>query len=356
MKKARSKIFCFLRAHPLLIKLISFLPLLIVIIAISLVSLRVKSYLNNKGFFLKDIGQITQDPQEIIDSTSGRTNFLILGIRGEGYDSPDLSDTIIVFSYNHQDKNIKMISIPRDLWIDSYKTKINSIYHYGQEKNQDKGGISMIQASIQQVLDVPIHYTIVINFSAFRQVIDSLGGVTIDVQNEFIDQKFPIPGKENAYPIETRFETVKFDKGLQLMDGETALKFVRSRNSEGDEGTDFARSKRQQLLLSALKNKIFETNVFLNKQKIDELLTILETNIQTNIPPDIYPTLIKLALKNKDSQIGSINLSSENESGQLNILETKRLSDYDNQWVLIARDGNWQALKDYINNKLQGSQ
>lgn len=356
MKKTKSKLFCFLRAHPIIIKAASYLPLLLILIIIIFLGLKTKNYLNSKGFFFKNIKQITQDPKEIIDSTSMRTNFLILGIRGEGYDSPDLSDTLIIFSYNHQNESIKMISIPRDLWIDPYKTKINAIYHYGQEKDKNKGGISMIQASIQQVLDVPIHYTIVINFSAFRQLIDSLGGVSIDVQNEFTDKKFPIPGKENIYPIEARFETIQFNKGYQVMDGETALKFIRSRNAEGDEGTDFARSRRQQLLLTALKNRIFETDVFLNKQKIDELMGIAEANIQTNIPQDIYPTLIKLALKNHNNQIDSISLSSENKDGQLNILEMKRLADYDGQWVLIARDNNWQALKDYINNKLDNTQ
>jgi polyisoprenyl-teichoic acid--peptidoglycan teichoic acid transferase len=316
---------------------------------------KIYQFLAGQGILAKDIFSLTRDPKEFLDNTDDRTNFLVLGLRGEGGEAIDLTDTLIVFSYSYTDQSMSLISIPRDLWVNSLKTKINSVYHYGNLK-QDKGGFILTKAAIQETLGLPIHYTTVINFQGFVKTIDLLGGLEINVENSFTDTKYPIPGKENVYPETDRYQTVSFQSGPQTMDGKTALIFVRSRHAEGDEGTDFARSRRQQLVINALRSRLISTNLILDKTKMSELINIVNQNIVTEITPNLYPALTKIALNVKNAPLKRIPLSSEKEDGNIVVLETPPVKFYDNQWVLIARDNNWDALKLYIGNKLKGIQ
>lgn len=293
-----------------------------------------------------------QPPINYLGNSNGRTNFLLLGVKGENNtDVPDLADTIIIASYHHQSKQITMISVPRDLWVDSLKTKINAVFHYGQERNPP-AGINLIQGSIQETLGIPIHYTAVINFLSFKQAVDLLGGVEINVETSFKDEHFPISGKENSYPINARYQTIEFKKGTQTMDGETVLKFVRSRQAEGEEGTDFARSKRQQLVIKALRSKLLSKKVIFNKSIRQSLYKIFQDNLITNITPKDYLPIARLILNSRKNAFNSINLTDENSAEEIAILENPPSFLYKNQWVLIAKDNNWPALKQFIQNKL----
>lgn len=295
-----------------------------------------------------------RNPQSVLSSTNDRTNFLILGTRGEGEDSPDLTDVMLIVSYSHKNHDLALISVPRDLWVDSLKTKINSVYHYGKEKG-DQNGIKMTQTAILETAGLPIHYSAVIDFALFQDVVDLIGGVDVNVQHTFTDKLFPIPGKENALPISSRYETITFNAGLQHMDGVTALKFVRSRHAEGDEGTDLARSARQHLIVSAIRQKIVNPKFFLNKEKVTALYEVLMKHTDTNITPDLYPSLARLAFDSRNKSSKEINLSYTPDSQGVAILENPPVSKYNGQWVLIARDGNWLALQQYIRNKLEGT-
>lgn len=313
------------------------------------------SILKNYGLTNKDLLSFTKDPKEFLDTTNDSTNFLILGLRGEGGEAFDLTDTIIILSYNHNNQLTSLISVPRDLWVNSLKTKINAAYHYGNQK-ETNGGFILVKAAIQETLGVPIHYSTVINFKGFIEIIDLLGGLDIEVENAFVDTRFPIPGKENVFPEKDRYKTIKFEAGYQHMDGQTALEFVRSRYAEGPEGTDFARSRRQQLVINALRSRLISTNFLFDKDKITTLNDIIIQNLTTEITPNLYPPITKIVLNIKDKPLNKISLSSEKENGDIAVLETPPAKLYDNQWVLIARDNNWEALKLYIANKLNGIQ
>src|SRR5690606_11303223 len=115
----------------------------------------------------------------------------------------------------------------------------------------------------------PVHYAMVMDFSGFKEVIDTLGGVEVDVEHSFTDTEYPIAGRENDLcdgdpEYRCRYETIEFKQGRQYMDGETALKFVRSRHAEGDEGNDFARSACQQRVISAIREKVLTTGILFN--------------------------------------------------------------------------------------------
>jgi len=350
------KIKKIIRSRPWLIKVIL---LTFVIILIALIIPRAFSFyrlLKNHGVSLRSIDSLNQNPQDILHSTGNRTNFLLLGIRGkEQLESPYLADTILLISYSYTNKDTTMISVPRDLWVNSLKTKINAVYYYGYQKDGASGGFKLISSAIQETLGLPVHYIIVVDFNLFTQTIDNLGGIKVNVQNGFVDHKFPLLGQENAFPLEDRYETVEFKQGQQTMGGDLALKFVRSRNAEGDEGTDFARASRQQIVIEAIRNKLLVTGILFDSDKINDLIRTVSQNLITSIDPSLYPALIKLALNIRNQPINHISLNQADKTS-LSILETPPQANYNGQWVLIARDNNWPALHQYIDNKLKGVQ
>ncbi|MFZ5845535.1 MAG: LCP family protein, partial [Patescibacteria group bacterium] len=190
----------------------------------------------------------------------GRTNVLVLGIAGGTHEGADLTDTMMVLSLAKEPKKLVLISIPRDIWSDTLKDKINSAYHYGNEKKPG-GGMILAKAIVEDVVGIPIHYGLLIDFSGFKELIDLVGGVKVKVSRSFTDPNFPISGRENDPcqgdpKLACRYETVQFTAGEELMAGERALKYVRSRHAEGEEGSDFARSRRQQEVFVALKDKL----------------------------------------------------------------------------------------------------
>lgn len=294
----------------------------------------------------------TKNPQDILKNTNDRTNFLLLGMRGEG-EGALLTDTMLVVSYHYPSHKLSLISLPRDLWVKSLQAKINSAYYYGDQK-QPGGGLDLAKSAVSEITDLPIHYGFSINFAGFKRAIDLVGGVDINVDATFDDYKYPIPGLENALPESTRYEHLHFDAGLQHMDGERALKFVRSRNAEGDEGTDFARNARQQKVILAFKDKIVQDKTFLDQTKISQLADIFHQYIVTDIQSDVYGALAKVFLQGTSNSIKSITLSIGNEkTNELGILENpKNKTPYQGQYVLIARDNNWEALHQYIKNEL----
>ena len=294
-------------------------------------------------------------PQEKLASTGGITNFLFLGIRGEGSDSPNLSDTIIVFSYNHFQKSAALLSIPRDLWVPSLQAKINTAFHYGEEASAG-AGITLAQAAILEVTGQPVHYTSVIDFALFREVIDLLGGINVINETAFTDTEFPIPGREKALPVSSRYETITFPAGKIPMDGNTALKFVRSRHSQGESGTDYDRGRRQQAVISAIKEKMLSPQFLLDEQKFITLIDLVGSRLKTNLRPDLYPVLAKLALSLQGRPIRNLSLSDQPDENGIVILFNPPTYQYKGEWVLIPKNNNWGALKQYVQNRLSGTQ
>ncbi|TRZ49038.1 LytR family transcriptional regulator [bacterium] len=303
----------------------------------------------------QDLLSFLGSPQESLDSTNGVTNFLILGIRGEGTDSPNLADTIIVLSYDHSTKTPTMVSVPRDLWVPSIQAKINAAFYYGEQK-VPSAGIQMAEGAVLEDLGIPIHYTAIVNFTIFKETIDLLGGIDVNINPGFSDTEFPILGMENAMPESARFETVTFATGSAHMNGETTLKFVRSRHATGDEGTDFARSKRQQQVISALRQKMLTPAFLLDKNKLDAFFVILNRNLKTNINQNLYPTLAKVALDARNNPVHSVTFSDQPDENGLTILYTPPTRQYKGEWVLMPKDNNWSALKKYLDNLLKGKQ
>lgn len=270
-------------------------------------------------------------------------NFLILGIAGENHEGKDLTDTIIFASVNPS-RGISLLSLPRDIWITKWRAKLNSIYHYK--------GLEETKKTTEEILGQKVDFGIVIDFELFKKIVDVLGGIPVEVERSFDDYRYPIAGKENDLcggdpEFKCRYEHIHFEAGKQEMDGETALKFVRSRNAEGEEGTDFARAHRQQKVILAIKNKIFSPNFLFSPGKLLQLIKVVNLNIKSDIPKEKYWQLAKLGFKIKGKNIKSAVLNSDYLINPKNFKEK-----YDNQWVLIPRGGDWKEIQEYVQKLL----
>lgn len=285
-------------------------------------------------------------------SYNGRTNILVMGKAGGVHDGPDLTDTMMLVSVSLTNKDVKIISIPRDTWIPEIRAKLNSAYYWGNQKTPG-GGITFAKAITEEVVGVPIQYGAVIDFSGFKDVIDELGGIEVTVANSFTDYYYPIAGKENDTcggdpKYMCRYETLTFNAGSQTMNGETALKFVRSRHALGIEGTDIAREARQGKVIDAIKNKLLDKKTYTNPQKDLAILRVVLNSIQTDID---YPTagIVARLVYNGRNSIASYIIPQEL------MINPPVTAKYDMQSVFIpeAGSGKWSDINKWVITTLQ---
>jgi LCP family protein required for cell wall assembly len=200
--------------------------------------------------------------------------------------------------------------------------------------------------NIEVVTGIPVNYVLVLDFSSFKEIVDALGGIVVNVDTSFTDSLYPIEGKENDLcdgdkEFKCRYETIDFEKGEILMNGETALKFVRSRNGDNEENTDIAREVRQQKVISAIKNKILSKKVILNPIRTIKLWNAAKKYIETDM--DFYAAMVLAKrLLEIDGGITSSTIPEEL------LLNPPKLQKYDYQYVFVPRSGNWDEIKNWV--------
>ena len=305
-----------------------------------------------------------------LKKTDGRVNVLLLGIGGGKHDGPNLTDTIILASIDPNAKKVTLISVPRDIWIPELKAKINTAYAFGEEK-RNGGGLILTKAIVGKILNQEVNYSIRVDFSGFVKAVDMIGGIDITVDHVLDDPEYPLSGKEedtcgfegddfekratdssqlDAFPC--RYEHLYFDEGLHHMTGEEALRFVRSRHAKGSEGTDFARSKRQEKVIQAFKDKVFSAGTLLNPIKLVSLVDIFKESIDADIKQSEYSDFVRLAEEVKNGTTQSVVLDyGDNETKRYGLLENPPISnEYKLQWVLIPRTGasDYSEIQMYI--------
>ncbi|MCA9375016.1 LCP family protein [Candidatus Dojkabacteria bacterium] len=213
------------------------------------------------------------------DTSGHRTNALIVGIDTRG-SRPGLqnTDTIMVISYDHITKDTVIYSIPRDLYAEipgeNWDIKINGIY--SRFESQEEGtGLAKLKEAVEEITGLKLQYYAMVDVDGFQDVIDILGGIDVYVENSFTDYAFPAENGKDVY------EVVSFKKGVQTMDGEAAMKYVRSRKSlDNGEGSDFARARRQQQVIKGIQNKILSTETLLNPTKILDIINSMKDKIE----------------------------------------------------------------------------
>ncbi|MBI4256449.1 LCP family protein [Candidatus Uhrbacteria bacterium] len=333
-----------------------------------------------------------------------RVNFLLLGIGGEGHDGPQLTDTIIFTSFKPSDGSVAMMSLPRDMTVPipnyGYR-KVNHANAYGEMDNPGSGP-ELASQVIGDVLDEEINYYLRVDFAGFAEFIDAIGGVDVYIENAFTDSNYPIEGKEydecgyeetntssetssdsvaNSPAVANtsselaeilaidqeeeqgileealeeenkpevipdyscRFESITFYEGWTHMDGQTALKFARSRHGNNGEGSDFARSERQQKIILAVKDKVLSASTFLNPSRISKMMDTLKDNIATNL--DVWE-IVRLAGEFKDLSAGEIVHHVIDASDASPLYATVLNGAY----VLLPKNDDWSALQRIAEN------
>jgi len=323
---------------------ICFFAFIVLIILMSVFSYKVtlsrESALNGLGRLpvIKQFRQL-MGMENLKGELDNRINFLLLGQGGVGHEGPYLTDTIILGSIIPSTGNVALISIPRDLYVDikSYGWhKINSANSIGEMNHYKNGGAGFAAKTIENIFDLPIHYWLRIDFNAFKEIINNLNGITVCVDRSFEDKNYPT---ENF-----KTEIIKFKAGCQKMDGATALKFARSRHGDNGEGSDFARSKRQQKILLAVKDKILTWKFLTNPNKLYKLYENIKQHIQTNITPAQFPDLINL-IKNLNFASLKHYVIDDSAGGLLKPIITDAGAQ-----VLIPKAGDLSELKDFVKN------
>ncbi len=306
-------------------------------------------------------------------STNGKTNILLLGIGGGTHDGPNLTDTMILASIDVKVNKVTLISIPRDLWVTHLSEKVNAVYADGQD-NTPPEGLSLAKSEVGKITGQPMHYAFRIDFQGFVKAVDEVGGVDVTVDRTLDDYLYPIEGKEEETCGHTdaeikdysknasdssaleffpcRYKHLHFDPGKQHMDGQTALEYVRSRHALGAEGSDFARSARQQKVIEAFREKIFSLQTIFNPNRLANLYSILQSSIDTDIKQQEVGLFLQLAPKLRSAKIENAVLDyGDAITGRPGLLMNAPLSPtYSYAAALIPRigDGDFSEIQAFI--------
>ncbi|MCL5009295.1 MAG: LCP family protein [Patescibacteria group bacterium] len=279
----------------------------------------------------------------LVGEDLGQINILLLGIGGEGHDGPYLTDTMIVAQIRPDIGEATLTSLPRDYLVElpnnlGYR-KINAAFAegYNLHKDYNEAGQWATQTT-EKVTGLKLPYFAVIDFTGFEKAIDLLGGVDVNVDRTFTDAQFPDSGIGYLPPI-------TFKQGPAHLDGKTALEFARSRHGNNGEGSDFARSLRQQKVISAFKTKAFSLNLITDSGKINSLLNTFADHFHTNINPGEIFRLYSL-MKEKNIQ-KFLSSSLDEETG----LICPKIMEGTGAWVLVACPGKTESdIQNYFKN------
>lgn len=273
---------------------------------------------------------------------SQRTNFLIMGYGGTGHDGAYLTDSLVVISLMPQSHHTTLVSVPRDLWVQnppnsgSY-SKINAIYTAASHNNENPiaGGDAVAQ-KVSLITGLQINYWMTINFAGFKDFIDAIGGVDVNVPDEFT-AKYPANDDPQVNP---NWITVKFTRGVQHMDGQRAIIFARARYvlDNPAEGSDFARSRRQQLIMQAALQKMKQWQTW---PHVYGALDTLKNTLYSNLS---LADLTQFALKMDLKDAHRVGLSNANVLVDAN-------SD-DGQSILLPQNNDWTLIPAYIQKQL----
>jgi LCP family protein required for cell wall assembly len=223
----------------------------------------------DRSIFAQLADLIIPGERMLVGEKDDQVNILLAAIGGKGHEGENLTDTIMVAMIRPKEKQVALLSIPRDLFVrlpgtNSF-TKINAINAY--KENSKKGeGIVALNQKVEEITGLSIHYYARLDFTAFKQIVNQIGGVEVTIPVSFYDY----------------WHKISFPAGKELMNGDRALSYVRARYVEGPEGGDFARAARQQHLLLAIREKIFSANTAFDLRAVSGILDALGDNVITN--------------------------------------------------------------------------
>ncbi len=246
--------------------------------------------------------------------TNGRVNVLLAGysVDDPGHQGSSLTDSIMVISVDPAAKRAVLLSIPRDLLVDipgfGYQ-KINAAYEDGQQENfsqagYDSGGMGLLEDVIQQNFGIQTDYYGLLDYTAFRDAVNAVGGVTLTIKSS------------DPRGLYDPYTNLKLPNGSVTLNGQQALNLARARGdgpgAYGFPGGDFDRTAHQQQLLLALKNKAGGANVILSPLKVAGLADAVGNNVTTDMSLGVMESLYEDGKGMSNSQIQSVTLNNLN--------------------------------------------
>lgn len=293
------------------------------------------------------------DPAKLKGEGDGRVNVLLLGKGGAGWDGPDLTDTIMIASIDPLQKEAALLSIPRDFYVKasgygSY-TKINAVYANAKYKvlgngkqtetlkaRSEQEGLAAIEKTVSETMGIPIHYHVMIDFTGFKQAIDTVGGVDLNVSTSLYEVMY-INGKN--YTLNVKI-------GNQHFDGFRALAYARSRHASLR--GDFDRAERQRSIIVSLKEKILSAGTFTNPLKISQLMDAFGDHIQSNMTIDEMLRLYSIGKDIPSTSIRSVGLADPPN----NFVRTANVEGL-SVVVPTAGIGNYKNIQSFVRNELK---
>ncbi len=215
--------------------------------------------------------------------TNGRVNILLAGdsVDDPNHQGASLADSIMVLSLNTKTKQVFLLSIPRDLWVyvpgmSSYQkiNAANTVSSFNQS-GYPAGGMGELEQIVSTQLGIPIDYYGLIDYTAFRDAVNAVGGVTINIQS---------PDPRGLYDPNTN---LNLPNGVVTLNGQQALNLARARgdgyNSYGFPESDFDRTAHQRQLFTAVAQKALSLGFLSNPAKISNLFNAFGNNLQTDL-------------------------------------------------------------------------
>lgn len=328
-------------------------------IALIIVSIVMGGYLFGKGYlkarqiFKGGGGAIAlhenADPTKLDGEGDGRVNIMLLGTGGEGHDNGTfLMDTIIVASIDPTQKEAALLSIPRDFYVktDYGSMRINALYKIARndflsdnpndKTGSEEAGFRAMEEMIEQTMGIPVHYYAMIDFEGFEKAIDTVGGISVNVDQPVYERLW----------IDGRNYVLDVKEGHEYFDGFRALAYARSRKTSPR--GDFDRSERQRQMLIALKDKILSVETLANPLKLNQLFSDFGDHMRTNLSVN---ELLRL------QEIGKTITSEKTESVGLvdppNVLIGSANIGGSSVQVPKAGFNNYKDIHSYVRNKLR---
>ena len=214
-----------------------------------------------------------------------RVNVLVLGLdRREGEEGPCRADTILLATFAPREGRIGLLSIPRDLWVEipgHGRGRINTAHFLG-ECDRPGGGPDLAKRTVAHNFGVPVHRYVRLDFEGFKALVDALGGIVVDVEEAIADDRYPTE--------DYGYTSIYIPAGRQLMDGETALRYVRTRHGS----SDFDRIRRQQKVVAAMGERLLDLATLL---RLPAVIEAARRALDTDMPAYEVLFLASLVLR-----------------------------------------------------------
>lgn len=267
----------------------------------------------------------------------GRVNVLLVGVAGGDNVAPDLTDTIMFVSVDTKNHEIDMFSIPRDLYLEVPgfgNSKINAAYSLGKNYDAAGGGMDVLKDTVSQVVGQDIDYYIKVDFAGLVKAVDLLGGVDVNVEKDIYDYLYP-----DGYG---GYEVFALKAGKQHLDGETALKYSRSRQTT----SDFDRAKRQQQVIMGMKEAFLDKGVIQGATVLVQMIDVISDHLETDLKIWEWERVVKL-VRDWGDEISINNFVFDNTDEGMLMDEM-----VDEVYVLVPSAGDFEEIQDFVEGQI----